>query len=72
MLTCIVSALATGAKFYDEDSMKYSYRDAMVSCMVKIHRLVKTATETHGKRTGRRHFVSPRDYLDFIRHFQKL
>jgi dynein heavy chain 1, cytosolic len=52
--------------------MKYSYRDAMVASMVKIHRQVKSTTEVHAKRTGKRHFVSPRDYLDFIRHFQKL
>lgn len=52
--------------------MKFTYRDGMVGSMVRIHRLVRSAAESNGKRTGRRHFVSPRDYLDFIKHFQKL
>lgn len=61
-----------GSKAFDDDSLKYTYRDAMVGCMVRIHRLVRSATDKYTKRTGNRHFVSPRDYLDFIRHFQKL
>lgn len=50
----------------------FTYRDAVVSCLVRVHRIVRAATERLGKRTGRRTFVSPRDYLDLIQHYRKL
>ncbi len=56
----------------DDDDGKAGFREAVVSAIVRVHRSVRTVGEKLGRRTGRRTFVSPRDYLDFVHHFKTL
>ena len=75
--SCVVVAhthTGAGADHYlgDEDDVKAGYRDAVVASMVRIHRSVGAVSERAGRRTGRRRFVSPRDFLDLVKHFTTL
>eukprot|EP00466_Bigelowiella_natans_P012270 jgi/Bigna1/52380/estExt_Genewise1Plus.C_70193 len=50
-----------------------SQRDSVVQTMVFIHESVQNAMEQLAKaRNGRSTFVTPRHYLDFIKHYKKL
>jgi hypothetical protein len=76
------SAGAAGAFDDDDDdddglavprsAAAYSYRDAVVASLVRMHRIVGATSEKLGKRAGRRTFVCPRDYLDFIQQYRNL
>lgn len=46
-----------------------SLHHAVIAALVHIHNAVKGATERMSKRSVRRHFISPRDYLDLIKNF---
>ena len=63
-----------GADVFDDfdESSSIGFREAVVSAIVRIHRSVGSIAERLGRRTGRRTFVSPRDYLDFVHHFKAL
>ena len=42
---------------------------AVIAALVAAHGGVKTATERLSRRTSRKHYISPRDFLDLIRNF---
>lgn len=41
----------------------------MVNCIVNIHKTVKDVNEKLKKGAKKHNFITPRDYLDFIKHF---
>eukprot|EP00741_Cyanophora_paradoxa_P023561 tig00021590_g22758.t1 len=47
-------------------------REALVSCMVAIHTSVAEVSGALARRTGRSHYVTPRHFLDLIRHYVAL
>lgn len=47
-------------------------RGAFVSSLVKCHNIVLTVSKKIEKKSGKRNFVTPRHYLDFIKHFRDL
>jgi len=54
----------------DVGSASPTLRQAVVSALVHMHSSVKRLIERMARATpGRRHFLSPRDYLDLIRQF---
>jgi dynein heavy chain 1, cytosolic len=44
-------------------------RHAVIAALVHVHGAVKRAAERLARRSTRRHYLSPRDYLDLIRNF---
>ncbi len=49
-----------------------SHRSAVVSSMVFVHNSIDDANKRLAKRTGRVNYLTPRHYLDFIKHFVTL
>ncbi len=41
----------------------------MICALVQFHNSVRRETIEQGKRQELRNFISPRDYLDFIKHY---
>ena len=46
-----------------------TFRHAVIAALMHIHLAVKHATEKMTRRSARRHYISPRDYLDLIKNF---
>jgi len=46
-----------------------SFRHAVIATLMHIHLAVKRATEKMTRRSARRHYICPRDYLDLIKNF---
>jgi dynein heavy chain 1 len=47
-------------------------RGAFVASIVKSHNIVTMISKKIEKQSGKRNFVTPRHYLDFIKHFRDL
>lgn len=49
-----------------------SHRDAVVSSLVYVHQTIGEANLRLERRQGRHNYVTPRHYLDFIKHFVEM
>jgi dynein heavy chain 1 len=52
--------------------MPPSHRDAVVSSLVYVHQTIGEANIRLERRQGRHNYVTPRHYLDFIKHFVEM
>ncbi|KAI8873838.1 hypothetical protein GQ42DRAFT_152391 [Ramicandelaber brevisporus] len=53
-------------------AMPPTYRDAVVNAMVYVHQSLYQANARLARRTGRNNYATPRHYLDFIQHYDRL
>eukprot|EP01116_Phalansterium_solitarium_P005286 TRINITY_DN1679_c0_g1_i1.p1 TRINITY_DN1679_c0_g1~~TRINITY_DN1679_c0_g1_i1.p1 ORF type:complete len:4594 (-),score=1709.56 TRINITY_DN1679_c0_g1_i1:318-14099(-) len=63
------------APSYVEDPdlpMPMSHREGVYASMVYVHRTIGEANKRLLKKQGRQNYVTPRHYLDFIKHFVSL
>lgn len=61
--------LAVVQDLYEGSASGLGFRHAVIAALVNIHLAVKQATEKMTRRSARRHYISPRDYLDLIKNF---
>ena len=52
--------------------VEVTHRDAVVSSLVFMHSSIHEANERLSRTQGRHNYLTPRHYLDFIRHFSNL
>jgi dynein heavy chain 1 len=61
--------LITVQSLMDAEGGRASLHHAVIAALVAMHSGVRRASERMARRSARRHYVSPRDFMDLIRNF---